>query len=78
MKWSSFFSLIELINSFVKKAPQSIVTKIGDYLAAGKPMINTLSSSEFRSKVVADGFGYNVEAENEELLTKLIINTKKL
>lgn len=29
-----------LVNSFVKKAPQSIVTKIGDYLAAGKPMIN--------------------------------------
>ena len=25
-----------LVNSFVKKAPQSIVTKIGDYLAAGK------------------------------------------
>ena len=62
-----------LINSFVKKAPQSIVTKIGDYLAAGKPMINTLSSLEFRRKVEQDRFGYNVEAENEHLLAELII-----
>ena len=39
-----------LVNSFVKKAPQSIVTKIGDYLAAGKAMINTCMSPEFREK----------------------------
>lgn len=62
-----------LVNSFVKKAPQSIVTKIGDYLAAGKPMINTLSSIEFREKVVADGFGINVEAENEDALRQAIL-----
>ena len=60
------------INSFVKKAPQSIVTKIGDYLAAGKPMINTCSSQEFRNKVSDDGFGINVEAENEEILCNAI------
>jgi glycosyltransferase involved in cell wall biosynthesis len=63
-----------LINSFVKKAPQSIVTKIGDYLAAGKPMINTLSSPEFRKKVVDDGFGLNAEAENVPQLVKIICN----
>lgn len=62
-----------LINSFVKKAPQSIVTKIGDYLAAGKPMINTLSSPEFRKKVEDDGFGMNVEAEDPEKLVNLIL-----
>lgn len=62
-----------LVNSFVKKAPQSIVTKIGDYLAAGKPMINTLTSPEFRAKVEADGFGINVEPENEESLKKAIL-----
>lgn len=62
-----------LVNSFVKKAPQSIVTKIGDYLAAGKPMINTLSSPEFRKKVVTDGFGINVEAENIESLKNCMI-----
>ena len=30
-----------VVNSLVKSAAQSIVTKIGDYLASGKPMINT-------------------------------------
>lgn len=61
------------INSFVKKAPQSIVTKIGDYLAAGKPMINTCSSPEFRNKVDNDGFGVNVVAEDVEALCAAII-----
>lgn len=62
-----------LVNSFVKKAPQSIVTKIGDYLAAGKPMINTCSSLEFKKKVEADGFGVNVEAEDERVLAEAIL-----
>ncbi len=56
------------VNSLVKTAAQSIVTKIGDYLASGKPMINTGSSPEFRAKVANDGFGLNVEAENPEAL----------
>ena len=63
-----------LINSFVKKAPQSIVTKIGDYLSAGKPIINTLSSEEFRKKVESDGFGVNVEAENIVALKESILS----
>ena len=62
-----------LVNSFVKKAPQSIVTKIGDYLAAGKPMINTLSSQEFRNKVENDGFGINIEGENIDELKCAIV-----
>ena len=57
-----------LVNSLVKSAPQSIVTKIGDYLAAGKPLVNTGSSPEFRTKVEADGFGLNVTAEDPEAL----------
>ena len=61
-----------LVNSFVKKAPQSIVTKIGDYLASGKPMINTCSSPEFRNKVDKDGFGINIEAENVTILADAI------
>ena len=61
-----------LVNSFVKKAPQSIVTKIGDYLAAGRPMINTCSSPEFRKKVDGDGFGVNVEAEDTAILADAI------
>lgn len=61
-----------LVNSFVKKAPQSIVTKIGDYLAAGKPMINTCMSSEFRQKVENDGFGINILPEDVKILSDAI------
>lgn len=66
-----------VVNSFVKKAPQSIVTKIGDYLASGKPMINTCSSPEFKNKVDNDGFGINIEAENVEVLADAIENLYK-
>lgn len=61
-----------LVNSFVKKAPQSIVTKIGDYLAAGKPMINTCMSPEFRKKVEQDGFGVNIMPEDTSILADAI------
>ena len=61
-----------LVNSFVKKAPQSIVTKIGDYLAAGKPMINTCMSPEFRDKVDQDGFGINILPEDVNILADAI------
>lgn len=56
------------VNSLVKSAVQNIVTKIGDYLASGKPLINTGSNPEFRTKVATDGFGVNVEAENPRAL----------
>lgn len=61
-----------LVNSFVKKAPQSIVTKIGDYLAAGKPMINTCMSPEFRQKVENDEFGINILPEDVKILADAI------
>ena len=66
-----------LVNSFVKKAPQSIVTKIGDYLAAGKPMINTCMSPEFRMKVEKDGFGINILPEDPRILADAVIDLYK-
>ena len=65
-----------LVNSFVRKAPQSIVTKIGDYLVAGKPMINTCMSPEFRDKVEADEFGVNIEPEDPRVLAETILALK--
>ena len=62
------------INSLVEKAAQSIVTKIGDYLAAGKPMVNTSCSKEFRSKVEADGFGVNVKPGDAEGMASVLID----
>ena len=61
-----------LINSFVKGAPQSIVNKVGDYLAAGKPMINTLENPEFVQLVDRQNFGCNIEPENVAALTNAI------
>lgn len=61
-----------VVNSLVKSAAQSIVTKIGDYLASGNPLINTGSSPEFRKKVSTDGLGLNVEAENASALADAI------
>lgn len=60
------------VNSLVAKASQSIVSKIGDYLAAGIPMINTGLNAEFRAKVEADGFGVNVRPEDPAALADAI------
>ena len=56
------------VNSLVSKASQSIVSKIGDYLAAGVPMVNTGLNAEFKAKVTADGFGVNVPPEDPAAL----------
>lgn len=62
------------INSLVEKAAQSIVTKIGDYLAAGKPMVNTSCSKEFRAKVEADGFGVNVKPGDADGMAEVLVD----
>ena len=73
-KMAAYLSKSDItVNSFIKSAPQSIVTKVGDYLAAGKPMINTLTSPEFRKKVEDEGFGVNIEAEDKQELYDAII-----
>ena len=64
------------INSLVESAAQGIVSKIGDYLAAGIPMINTGLDKEFKEKVEKDGFGINVNPGNPEALAKAILEIK--
>ena len=61
------------VNSLVEKAAQSIVTKIGDYLAAAKPMVNTSCSAEFRAKVENDGFGVNVKPGQPGEMARVLI-----
>lgn len=61
------------VNSLVSTAPQSIVTKIGDYLAAGIPLINTGLSPEFCDKVETDGFGVNVQPEDPQALADALL-----
>jgi len=60
------------VNSLISKASQSIVSKIGDYLASGHPMINTGLDPEFWGKVEQDGFGVNVRPEDPQVLAKAI------
>jgi glycosyltransferase involved in cell wall biosynthesis len=60
------------VNSLVAKASQSIVSKIGDYLAAGKPMLNTGLNPEFCAKTEADGFGRNVQPGDPAALADAI------
>ncbi|WP_187367795.1 MULTISPECIES: glycosyltransferase family 4 protein [Enorma] len=62
-----------LVNSLVGKAAQSIVTKIGDYLAAGKPLINAAVGAEFRHKVEEDGFGVNVQPGDASALSAALV-----
>lgn len=57
-----------VVNSFIKGAPQSIVNKVGDYLASGKPMINTLENPVFCKLVEQNNIGVNIEPENVDAL----------
>lgn len=70
-----------VVNSFVKGAPQSIVNKVGDYLASGKPMINTLENPVFCKLVEKNNIGINVEPENvkqlAEVIGKYMVNNDK-
>lgn len=70
-----------VVNSFIKGAPQSIVNKVGDYLASGKPMINTLQNPVFCKLIDENNVGINIEPENQEVLSKTIniyLNNKNL
>lgn len=73
-KMATFLSKSDvLVNSYVKSAPQSIVTKIGDYLATGKPIINTLLNPEFCRMVEQNGLGVNIEAGDAKKLAGTIL-----
>jgi glycosyltransferase involved in cell wall biosynthesis len=61
-----------LVNSLVKKAPQSIVNKIADYLAAGKPMVNTGENPELKALVADEGIGVNVQAGDAQALADVL------
>ena len=62
-----------LVNSLVENAPQSVPTKIGDYLAAGRPMLSTSLSPEFWAKVDTDGFGVNVRPGDVGALARALV-----
>lgn len=73
-KMAAYLSLSDItVNSFIKGAPQSIVNKIGDYLASESAMINTLENDEFIKLVEKEQFGINIEPENAETFSNAVL-----
>lgn len=48
-----------MLNAIASKAPQSITNKIGDYLAAGRPILNSSENNEFIDIMTIEKCGYN-------------------
>lgn len=60
------------VNPIRKGSAGSIINKVGDYAAAGLPVVNTQESKEYRKLVEDYQIGYNVENDNAvELAEKL-------
>jgi glycosyltransferase involved in cell wall biosynthesis len=47
------------VNPINKGAAQSVINKVGDYAAAGLPVVSTQDNAEYRSLVSEYGIGYN-------------------
>jgi glycosyltransferase involved in cell wall biosynthesis len=52
------------VNPIIKGGASSIINKVGDYAAAGLPVINTQESIEYRKYVEDLQIGFNCEAGN--------------
>ena len=62
------------VNPIVKGSAGSVVNKVGDYSAAGLPVVNTQESKEYRDLVRDYEIGYNVECmDSEDLAEKIKI-----
>lgn len=62
-----------VLNPIVKDSVSSIVNKVGDYAAAGKAVINTQASNEYRSMVEKYNIGFNTTPENPESIADSIL-----
>ena len=52
------------VNPIAKGAAQSIINKVGDYAAAGLPVVNTQECEEYRNIVTNYKIGINCENNN--------------
>jgi glycosyltransferase involved in cell wall biosynthesis len=69
------------INPITKGAAQSIINKVGDYAAAGLPVISTQECDEYKKLVEDYKIGYNVECDDIQDLAnkiKILYNNKNL
>jgi glycosyltransferase involved in cell wall biosynthesis len=61
-----------MANCLKKRAAQSIINKISDYYAAGRPVMNSCVSKEMQAMVVDNRVGINYEAESVEAAKEAI------
>lgn len=69
------------VNPITHGAAQSIINKVGDYAAAGLPVINTQENLEYRNLVEKYNIGYNCENSNKQDIAnkiEILIKDKKL
>ena len=62
-----------MINAIKKSASQSVVNKVSDYFASGKPVLNGCVQKEMRALIDDYQTGINYEPENEESLINAIV-----
>lgn len=65
----------------IKRGASSIINKVGDYAAAGLPVINTQESQEYRDLVKDYKIGFNIDNGDIEKLAEkieILYNDKKL
>lgn len=60
------------INPISRGAAQSIINKVGDYAAAGIPVVNTQENNEYRNLVEEYKIGFNCENNNSNDLAEKI------
>ena len=69
------------VNPISKGASQSIINKVGDYAAAGLPVISTQENEEYRNLVNDYKIGFNVNnGKPEDIAEKIeyLYNNKKV
>ena len=69
------------INPISKGAAQSIINKVGDYAAAGLPVISTQECDEYRNLVEKYKIGFNCENNNSNDLAEkinILYNNEKI
>ena len=65
------------VNPIQANSAASIINKVGDYAAAGLPVINTQESKEYKNLLMSYNAGYNVENGNFEQIADKIITLIK-
>ncbi len=61
------------VNPIKKGAAQSIINKVGDYAAAGLPVISTQECTEYKKIVEDYKIGYNVQNDSPEEIAEKIL-----